>query len=253
MEKVSPKYMIALIKKIEKVLQNDYNDEDVRAYLERWQDDYGINGSDFYMCVDNDNTFNLKKTLQNINDEKLIKIAVDLEIETPDFIPSIPHFKNEIKSSYQTAAKTFELAFRKVYAEPNIAVSLANSALESVMKEILQSERITNIQYCEKDTLETLVKKCLTAFELFPYNDGNIPKDIKQLGSGLIKSCQAVENLRSARTLAHGKTDNDIIIDDPILALFIVNAVSTIGLFFVNLYRCFYHEKVSDSLDEMPF
>lgn len=35
-------------------------------------------------------------------------------IETPDYIPSIPTFRNKIKENYKNASETFEKAFREV-------------------------------------------------------------------------------------------------------------------------------------------
>lgn len=56
----------------------------------------------------------MKKTLHQIDGETLLKIAIDLGLDTPDFIPSIPMFKNELKSSFETAAQTFEKAYCNV-------------------------------------------------------------------------------------------------------------------------------------------
>lgn len=47
----------------------------------------------------------LKKTLHQIDGETLLKIAIDLGLDTPDFIPSIPMFKNELKSSLKQLLK----------------------------------------------------------------------------------------------------------------------------------------------------
>jgi len=55
-------------------------------------------------------------------------------LETPDFIPCIPTFRNEIKSDYKTASATFEKAFRQIEEHPDIAIGLANSSLESIIK-----------------------------------------------------------------------------------------------------------------------
>ena len=72
----------------------------------------------------------------------LLKIAIDLGVDTPDFIPSIPTFKNELKSEYKTAYDTFSKAYKQIEADPSLAVGLANSALESIIKENLKDERI---------------------------------------------------------------------------------------------------------------
>ena len=83
----------------------------------------------------------LKKTLHQIDGETLLKIAIDLGLDTPDFIPSIPMFKNELKSSFETAAQTFEKAYCNVEKDPSLAIGLANSALESIIKAILKDKR----------------------------------------------------------------------------------------------------------------
>ena len=63
-------------------------------------------------------------------------MAIDLGVETPDFIPSIPVFKNELKSDFETASQTFEKAYKNVEEDPSLAIGLANSALESIIKPV---------------------------------------------------------------------------------------------------------------------
>ncbi len=82
-----------------------------------------------------------------MNGELLLKIAIDLSIETPDFIPSIPIFRNEIKVNYSNASNSFEKAFKDIEEHPDIAVRLANSALESIIKEILRIKLILKKHY----------------------------------------------------------------------------------------------------------
>ena len=129
MESISPKYMMSLIKKVKSELEQQFTFTDIRAYLERWIVEYDSFNQNFGICMHDNGVMDLDKTLQSIDDETLLRIAIDLEIETPDFIPSIPVFKNEVKSSYKTAGKTFELACKKVDSEPDTSISLANAAL----------------------------------------------------------------------------------------------------------------------------
>ena len=70
------------------------------------------------------NNIDLLATLNRINNETLLKIAMDLEIETPNFIPAIPTFKNEIKSSYINAKDTFEKALSKIEAFNALRLSI---------------------------------------------------------------------------------------------------------------------------------
>ena len=72
-------------------------------------------------------------------------------IETPDYVPSIPTFRNKIKENYKNASETFEKAFREVENDPSLAIGLANSVLESIIKDILRANQVSN--YSEHDTL----------------------------------------------------------------------------------------------------
>ena len=76
--------------------------------------------------------------------------------------------------------------------------------------------------------------------------------------SSLISCSTAIEDLRSTKTEMHGKTKDDFIINDSLFAYFVVNAVSTIGLFLLNYYRNKYPAQaryVSTKIDpdDLPF
>lgn len=175
-----------LIKEIKDTLFELYKSyEDVENYITKWHINYDRFNENFNIRYkDNEYTkIDLKKTLNNIEDELLLKIAIDLGIETPDYIPSIPVFKNELKSSYETASQTFEKAFKNVESDPSLAIGLANSALESIIKEILNDERVV-ITYNERDTLSNLIKNICKAFKL--NIDQNMPHEIRTLSSSLI-------------------------------------------------------------------
>lgn len=243
---------MTLIKKVKAELIKEFSSTDIRAYLERWIEYYDAFNQNFGVCLKDNDELDLDATLNNIDDETLLKIAIDLEIETPDFLPSIPIFKNEVKSSYKTAGKTFELACKKVNDEPGIAVSLANAALESIIKEILKDKRLFDDLYNDNDTLYKLTEKCLKKLKAHPSQ--HIPDEIKRIGSGLLKCCQAIEDIRSDETLVtHGKTDADTVIEDPMLAFFIINAVTTIGLFLLELYKKEYPIIDQETDIELPF
>ena len=74
-----------------------------------------------------------------ITNFEFLKVAIDMGIETPDYIPSIPTFRNKIKENYKNASETFEKAFREVEKDPSLAIGLANSVLESIIKDILRA------------------------------------------------------------------------------------------------------------------
>lgn len=257
MQKISPKYTMALIKKIESAIWTEYlSYKDVKFYINKWHEsdpDWNNSWENFTIELNDQNNIDLTATLHGIDGETLLKIAIDLGLETPDFIPSIPVFRNEIKSNYQTASSTFEDAFKQIEENPDIAIGLVNSALESIIKEILKDERV-NINLKGSETLYTLTEKVLKHFRLFP--TPGIPVEIKTIGSSLLSISKGIEDIRSSKTKFHGKTDDDYIVSDPIYAYFIVNTITTIGLFLKN-----YFEKkfpipaiaIDECADNLPF
>lgn len=259
MDKISPKYQMRIVQNINDKLYELFKSyEDVEAYIEKWRDVYdNFGNANFYILYkDNERKkIDLKKTLHQIDGETLLKMAIDLGLETPDFIPSIPTFKNDLKSSYETAAQIFDKAFCNVEKDPNLAVGLANSALESIIKEILKDERL-QVEYNDKDTLSKLIKNICKAFRF--NNDTSLPQEVQTIAKSLIACSCAIEDLRSTKTEMHGKTQDDIIIDDPLCAYFIVNAVSTVGLFLLNYYKEKYPPVINTSLsvfdpNDLPF
>ena len=232
--------------------------ENIENYLNKWHEvyDYYGDNENFYFHFNNpENTkIDVKKTLHNIDGELLLRIAIDLGIETPDYIPCIPMFKNELKSSYEMASQTFDKAFKDVETDPALAIGLANSAIESIIKEILKDDRI-KVSWNERNPLSSLIKPICKAFEF--NNDNSSPEEIKTIANSLMSCCKAIEDLRSDKTLFHGKTANDYVVKDPLYAYFVVNAVSSIGLFLLNYYKLKYPQKTTDTQtsweDELPF
>ena len=230
-----------LVDKIEKALWDAFETgkyKKVRHYIERWQnttvDFSGNTYHDFDISENEQGNIDLLETLHRIDGETLLKIAIDLGLETPDFIPSIPTFRNEIKSDYPTASATFEKAFKQIEEHPDIAVGLANSALESIIKEILQDVRIKT-KSSSKKTLYELAADLLKEFQLYPNAD--MPAEIKIIGSSLLSISQSIEKLRSEKTNFHGKTEEDLVIKDPLYTYFVVNSVATVGLFLKSYYK----------------
>ena len=259
-QSISPKYQMSIVQKITDSLFEQFTSyENVEAYLNKWHqvehDDFNYfwENFQFYYRDEAKKKIDAAKTLHNIDGETLLKIAIDLGIETPDYIPSIPTFKNELKSSYEIASLTFEKAFRNVETDPSLAIGLANSALESIITEILKDSRI-NVTWSEKETLTKLVGNICKAFSF--QSNGKFPTEIKTLASSLISAGQAIENLRSDKTEFHGKTDGDLMITDAVYAYFVVNATTTVGLFLLNFYKSNYPPIVKSELtldDEIPF
>lgn len=259
-QSISPKYQMSIVQKITDSLFEQFTSyENVEAYLNKWHQvehdnfNYFWENFQFYYRDEAKKKIDAAKTLHNVDGETLLKIAIDLGIETPDYIPSIPTFKNELKSSYEIASLTFEKAFRNVETDPSLAIGLANSALESIIKEILKDSRI-NVTWREKETLTKLVGNICKVFGF--QSNGKFPTEIKTLASSLISAGQAIENLRSDKTEFHGKTDGDLMITDAVYAYFVVNATTTVGLFLLNFYKSNYPPIVKSEVtldDEIPF
>lgn len=256
---ILPSYSMKLIEKVEKRIWEEYSSyKNVMYYIKKWhwsESDFNYYQENFKIIKKQNGDIDLTNTLHNIAGETLIKIAIDLGIETPDFIPSIPIFRNEIKSSYETASQTFEKAFTQIEEHPDIAIGLANSALESIIKEILKDERLSSKINSNK-TLYDLTNDILKEFNLYPNSE--MPGEIKTIGSSLLAASQSIEKLRSDKTNFHGKTVEDYIIKDPLYTYFIFNSVVTVGLFLLSFYKNKFPKPNETSLeilddDDLPF
>ena len=99
--KISPKYQMSIIQNINDQLFELYKSyEDVENYIEKWHevyDSFGDNENFSIIFKDNERKkIDVKRTLHNVDGETLLKIAIDLGVETPDYIPCVPTFKNEL-------------------------------------------------------------------------------------------------------------------------------------------------------------
>src|SRR5258708_23710099 len=189
-DKISPKYLMNLVGNVEQALRDIYSEGSIRHYIEKWHEEaYNGNWENFYIVKDTDGKFDLSATLHEMNGEILLQVAIDMGVETPDFIPSIPIFKNDLKANYERAYEFFTKAYKNISDHPDVAVGLANSTLESIIKKILKDERI-NVTYDSKKTLYDLTSEILKEFKLFP--NSTIPSEITAIGSSLLSISQNV-------------------------------------------------------------
>lgn len=260
---ISPVYRMELLQKVEEEIWNKYSSyKNVEQYIRLNQEVYDDSGhADFYISYftegNNKNKINLSETLGSIAIEvpdKLLKMAIDLGIETPDFIPSIPIFRNKLKDDYKNASISFEKAFQNIEKDPAESVGNANSVLESILKEILSDERFSHIDASNK-TSGKLVKEILKVFGL--NNDSpELPNEMKSIGSTLTTVAKAIEDLRSDKTLHHGQESKKYLIDQDLYAYFVINACATVGLFLIDFYENKFPKSVSSfeiSDDDLPF
>jgi hypothetical protein len=251
-ELISPKYQMKFISEVDKAIWDEYKSyKDVGYYIEKWREfDIGFDRWNFIKFLTGYGDIDLKSTLHSMPMDILMKIAIDLNVDTPDLIPSIQDFKDEIKNEYKTTYDNFREAYKQIETAPNIAIGLANSTLESIIKEILKDDRISN----KIKGGETLYQLCSTILKEFNLTSNEHPKEIKTIANSLLTATQSIENLRSEKTYFHGKTDNDLLIEDPIYAYFIVNSITTIGLFLNKFYKTKYPKPLlNNDLDDLPF
>ena len=237
----------------DKVWEHFKSYKDVHFYIKKWHiEEYRFtNHWENFHLYSVDDKFDLRTTLHNMPTDELIKIAIDLEIDTPDFIPCVPTFRNKIKDEYENVYDTFVKAIRNIEEEPDLALGLANSAFESLIKEILKDERIS----ANLKGGETLYKLTQIILKEFGISDNNFPVEVKTISTSLLAISQSIEKLRSEKTQFHGKTSDDLIIDDSIYVYLIINSISTIGLFLNSFYKTKYPKPVipTSDEDELPF
>lgn len=259
-ELISPKYIMSLIDIVDKAIWTEFSSyKKVLLYIARWHEDDWNFWENFRIVFKNNwpkEEIDLSLTLHNMPWDLVIKIAIDLWIETPDFIPTVTLFKNDLKENYKTAFNSFDKALKQVEENPDLAVGLANSTLESIIKHILKDKNITT-KADNKKTLYDLTCEILKEFKMFPNKE--IQEEIKCIWSSLLNISQNIEKLRSEKTAFHWKTSEDYLINDPLYAYFIVNSVSTVGLFLMAFYKKKYLktvEKVQEEeigIEDIPF
>ena len=255
--KISPSAMMDLIKRIEDALWERFEVKkyvQVKRYLSRWQeelyDDRGISYGENFQIVtqEQSNNIDLPATLDTMTDEQLFQVAVDLGVEVPGLIYSVAEIKGVLSQKYEDIGSTFVKAHENIYSDPATAIIMANSALERIIKKICLDESLDS---CKKgDTLYKLTTHILKQFNFFP--DTNLNTHIKNIGSGVLTTSKAIEDIRSNHTEAHGTEDE--IISDPLYAMLVVNSVATVGLFLLNYYEKHYQPPTfEDNFDEIPF
>jgi hypothetical protein len=225
---ISPKYLVKLVDDINDIIWEEiWWYKKVLFYVKRWHEfdeqSYWENFPIIYQW--DTKNIDLLWTLNEMPNDIILKIAIDLWIETPDFIPLIPTFKNNLKESYKKPFQSFEKAFKQIEENPDMAIWLANSTLESIIKHILADNEIS-IKLDKNKTLYKLTEDILKEFKMYPSKEAQ--KEIKAIWSWLLNASKHIEELRSNKTLSHWKTKEDYVIDDPLYAYFIINSVSTI-------------------------
>jgi len=237
----------------------------VENYIERWHEVFDEGYNDYsenfqiFRKDDEANNIDLNKTLSRMPDELLLKIAYDLEIETPGFLPVVAEkFKIVLEANNFNAKAVFENAIHNVYSNPSDAVLNASSALDGIIKTILEDDRFEK-EKPRKDGLSKRMGRVMTSLGL--NKKSGAPDEIIGITSSLDNIVQRIDDLRSSKTNSHGTLPEDYIIDDPLWAEFAINSAATVGLFIWEYYekRFKTKEEVSNDnsfeidLDSIPF
>ena len=199
------------------------------------------------------NKVDVEKTVLYMSPYETVKMAIDLGIDTPGFLPAIPKFKNILKDENQTAFQNFERAVKNVYENPDQAVSLAASTLEGAIKTILSDESFT----MPKGKNPSLTKLVSTIVKEFGFDDKTkCPQELITIARQLRGLGQAIDDLRSDKSTAHGKKHDEYVVDEPLWAGFIVNTSATLGLFLWEYYEKKYkpakQEETLNAPDDRP-
>lgn len=265
-DSLSPRYMVGLINQIEETLWRVFEKskyKNVRHYINKWHrheenyNDYWENFRIFYTDEEK-KQIDLGETLHNMPNEIIIRIATDLGIDTPGFLPVVTTFRNVLNDKNSNAHESFSRAIMNVYENPHDSISLANSTLEAIIKTLLEGNLISSVDFNPKDTLYQQTSAILKKLSMFPTKSDKYQEIIK-IGSSLLTISQNIETLRSTKTDAHGRMPKDLVLSDSIGAVFIVNSVATVGVFLANLFEVKYPDKVESNqvndinIEDIPF
>lgn len=256
-EEVSPKYLMELIPKVDAALWAMFSNskyQNVRRYIERWHNGEwgGWNNNDWienfeiFYRDDAKKEIDLLETLHRMPADIVIKIAIDLGIDTPGFLPLMPKFRNVLKDQNQSAYQNFVRASKTVTTDPDNAVALAASTLEGIIKTILEHKSFAEYDVVVKNKpLSKLVTEILKKFKL---DDDDTPQEIFTLAKQLRGVGGTIDDLRSDKSTAHGKGSTDYVVNDPLWATMTVNAVTTVGLFLWE----YFNKKYVPRFDKKP-
>lgn len=94
-----------LAKDVEDAIWKEYSSyKQVKNYINKWHEyDEQNYWENFQLVINDKKNIDLNSTIHSMPGDILLKVAIDLGVDTPDFNPSIPTFKNVIKSDYKTA------------------------------------------------------------------------------------------------------------------------------------------------------
>lgn len=234
-ENLSPLYMQRLKNRVEEAMWNAFDNSKYRQvgeYVARWHRDYNSFSENFTIFEKEDH-IDLSRTLAEIPNEILIKMAADLGVETPGLLPCVPVMRNILRESNSNALSNFERAVKEVYEYPDESVALAASTLEGLIKAILRD--LDSDASSKNYSLSKLTNRVVG--EIIAAHDPSAPQEIKTLATHIRGLGSAIDDLRSDKSTAHGKGPEEYVVDDSLWAEAVVNATATLGILFWRLHE----------------
>ena len=239
-----------LVSKIENTLWEMFDRakyQNVRIYIEKFQELENHGFDSYYnfniLFINGTQNIDLTETLHKMSNDLIIRIATDLGIDTPDFFPVVYQFKNLLKENNQNAYQNFERAIKSVREEPDLAVSLASSTLEGIIKTILNHHSVNGqLGTVKNDSLTKLMSAIVKRFDFD--NQTKCPPELITIASQLRGLGASIDQLRSDKSASHGKDSHESVVNDPLWATFIVNVSATLGLFLWNYFELKFKPKV---------
>lgn len=266
---ISPAYITELkIKLGQKIWEKYKSYKNVKLFLVSSVKEGDWNEPDSFRVFyqgENESAVDVEKTVLYMSPYETVKMAIDLGIDTPGFLPAIPKFKNILRDENQTAYENFERAIKNVYDNPDQAVLLASSTLEGIIKTILADDSFkTKASAIRNKPLTKLVSALIKEFG---FDDKTkCPAELITIASQLRGLGKSIDDLRSDKSTAHGKAHDEYVIDDPLWAELIINSSASLGLFLWEYFEKKYKpnlkidepivQDIGDqpiSLDEIPF
>ena len=263
MSRISPRYKMSLIQQTASAIWKQYSSYvNVLLFIEEFQEEIidpsdGMSyGPNFQIFKQKSGAIDLITTLARMPEDVLFSIAIECGISIPMIIPAFPTFKRDLtrwEHGTHVLIENFNKAYRLAYEDPSQSIALANSTLESIIKHILESGKLPNIKYNKRDTLYELTNSILKEFKFV--SPTGLQTNIRNIGSSLLKVAKNIEELRSDKTFAHGKGQEDYIIDNKLYSVFVVNCVITVGMFLISFFEEKYVTVNQNQLDEedVPF
>ena len=122
----------------------------VENYISRWHIIYD-DMNPYNICEnftihhkeDDESKIDLNRTINGIDGETLLKIAYDIGVDVPGYLPVVPEkFKVTLRQANKQAYETFKKSVSNIYSNPSDSVLYAASTLESLIKTILSDPKV---------------------------------------------------------------------------------------------------------------